>query len=146
MLVKITDAMKIMIFFNYSILLYTHTRTHTQPHYTLRPLIYDRNHKRNNCVRTWHIYIILWFIHLGYNYIYEFVFCFVSALKVKLMLRRPINQLVAQGIMPCKYTTTPGRHLSTRKTVFISSHPVFFMMHYRLLKVQRPFIQLENHT
>lgn len=31
-------------------------------------------------------------------------FFFVSALKVKLMLRRPINQLVAQGIMPCKYT------------------------------------------
>jgi hypothetical protein len=29
---------------------------------------------------------------------------FVSALKVKLMLRRPINQLVAQGIMPCKYS------------------------------------------
>lgn len=26
----------------------------------------------------------------------------VAALKVKLTLRRPINQLVAQGIMPCK--------------------------------------------
>jgi hypothetical protein len=28
---------------------------------------------------------------------------YVSALKVKLMLRRPINQLVAQGIMPREY-------------------------------------------
>lgn len=27
----------------------------------------------------------------------------VTALKVKLMLRRPINQLVAQGIMPREY-------------------------------------------
>jgi len=32
-----------------------------------------------------------------------FVCLFVSALKVKLMLRRPINQLVAQGIMPREY-------------------------------------------
>jgi hypothetical protein len=33
---------------------------------------------------------------------------FFSALKVKLMLRRPINQLVAQGIMPREY---PSRFL-----------------------------------
>jgi hypothetical protein len=31
---------------------------------------------------------------------------FVSALKVKLMLRRPINQLVAQGIMPREYPSS----------------------------------------
>lgn len=31
------------------------------------------------------------------------LFLSVAALKVKLTLRRPINQLVAQGIMPCKY-------------------------------------------
>jgi hypothetical protein len=31
---------------------------------------------------------------------------FVAALKVKLMLRRPINQLVAQGIMPREYMVT----------------------------------------
>lgn len=37
-----------------------------------------------------------------YYVIFIFFSCFI-ALKVKLMLRRPLNQLVAQGIMPRKY-------------------------------------------
>jgi hypothetical protein len=43
-------------------------------------------------------------------------FClFVSALKVKLMLRRPINQLVAQGIMPREYLASCEEVTSTGK-------------------------------
>jgi hypothetical protein len=40
---------------------------------------------------------------------------FVSALKVKLMLRRPINQLVAQGIMPREYPASCDEVSSTGK-------------------------------
>lgn len=42
------------------------------------------------------------FLH-SWNLINRIVYFSVAALKVKLMLRRPYNQLVAQGIMPRKF-------------------------------------------
>lgn len=58
-------------------------------------------------------FLVVWFVlrlhsfHLSDESIKLNEFCIriVLALKIKLMVRRPIAQLVDQGIIPCKYET-----------------------------------------